>query len=158
MSWSYSSSSLGLSKNKVRLFIGDTDSAREQLADEEISYVLTVETSPTLAAASCCDLLAAKYSFMCNTENGALKVSAAARMQHYIDLADRLRKGGAGEIPGDAVVVAATMYVGGSSVAAKEAIYADTDNVSTPFQIGQDDHSENPQTRETLVDPWDPVD
>ena len=140
MTWGYSVSSLGLSKNKVRLFIGDTDTARQQLADEEIDYVLTVQTSPTLAAASCCDLLIAKYAFLCNIESGELRISAAARHKHYEDLADRLRKGGAGDIPGDGFTPLAEMYVGGQSVDDKNTLNGNSDNVAPAFSLGMDDH------------------
>lgn len=140
MTWSYSASSLGMDKNRVRLLLGDTDTSVQQLQDEEITYVLGYETSPALAAAACADLLAAKYAIQVNTENGSLKVAASARMNHFADLADRLRKGGAGFIPGDPVVIQATMYVGGASQEAKDAITADSDNLYGPFRIGQDDY------------------
>lgn len=153
MAWSYNPASLSTSdRDKVRLFIGDTDSQREQMQNEEIDYVLTVETSPTLAAAACCDLLAAKYSFQMNTENGSLRISAASRMQHYMDLADRLRKGGAGTIPGDATIINAEMYVGGASKDAKQTLLDDEDNYAGPFRLGQDDNPDNPDAG---VD-WDP--
>jgi hypothetical protein len=129
MTWTYNASGLANSqKDRVRLNIGDTDESRQQMQDEEIAYVLTQETSTTLAAAACCD------------ENGALKVSAEKRMEHYQKLADRLRKGGDGEVPGDAVVVDATMYVGGTSKAAKDEIFQDSDAVWGSFKLGQDDH------------------
>ena len=147
MVWSYNTANLASSDlYKVRLMVGDTDSTRQQFQDEEISYALTVETSPTLAAAAVCDLLAAKYSFLVNTENGSLRVSAAARWTHYRDLADRLRKGGAGNMPGDAKVINATMYVGGSSKDAKQAIYDDNDAEVGPFRMAADDHPDNTQS------------
>lgn len=152
MTWSYSSASLGLTKNRVRLFVGDTDTSAQQLEDEEIQFVLDYESSTTLAAAVCADLLAGKYSRQMNTENGSLRISAAARMKHYMDLADRLRRGGAGDVPGDTNIIQATMYVGGASVAAKEALLDDEDNYQGPFRIGQDDNPENPDSG---VD-WDP--
>ena len=140
MTWTYDTSLLASSSlMKVRLMIGDNDTTRQQLADEEINYVLTYETSPTMAAAIACDLLAGKYSFQMNTENGALRISAAARMKHYMDLADRLRAGGAGDMPGDPVIINATMSVAGVSQAAKDAINEDTDAVVSPFRLGQDD-------------------
>lgn len=143
MTWTYNTAGLASSpKDRVRLLIGDTDDSRQQLQDEEIAYVLTQQTSTTLAAAACCDLLAAKYSFLVNTENGSLRLSAAARHQHYIRLADRLRAGGAGEIPGDSTVHDARIYVGGTSEAVKETITGDSDNILAPVKIGQDDHPE----------------
>lgn len=124
---------------KVRLMVGDTDTTRQQLQDEEIYYFINYQSSPTLAAAAACDALAAKYSFQINTMNSQLRVSAAARMQHYMDLADRLRAGGAGDIPGDPNIIEATMSVGGSSVSAKDDIFSDSDSVQPSFRLGQDD-------------------
>lgn len=124
---------------KCRLMTGDTDTTRQQLQDEEYFYFINYQSSPTLAAAAACDALAAKYSFQCNTENASLRISAAARMKHYMDLADRLRAGGAGDIPGDPNIIEATMYVGGASVAAKDSIFGDSDVVQPAFRVGQDD-------------------
>ena len=141
MTFSYNNAGLANSaKDRVRLLIGDTDDARQQLQDEEIAYVLTQQVQTTLAAAACCDLLAAKYSFLVNTENGSLRLSAAARHQHYIKLADRLRAGGAGEVPGDSTVHDARIYVGGTSISAKNNILSDSDVVQPAFRLGQDDH------------------
>lgn len=143
MTFTYNTANLATSsKNRVRLLIGDTDATRQQLQDEEINYVLTQETAVTLAAAACCDILAAKYAFLVNTENGSLRVSAAARHKHYIQLADRLRAGGAGDVPGDSTVHDARIYVGGVSQATKDTITEDSDAVVAPFRIGQDDHPE----------------
>lgn len=141
MTWSYNNAGLANSaKDRVRLLIGDTDDSRQQLQDEEIAYVLTQQTSTTLAAAACADLLCAKYAFLVNTENGSLRLSAAARHKHYQDLADRLRAGGAGEIPGDATVHDARIYVGGTSISDKDNILGDSDTVQPAFRLGQDDH------------------
>lgn len=157
MTFIYNTAGLATSqKDRVRLLIGDTDDTRQQLQDEEISYVLTQQPSTTLAAASCCDLLAAKYSFLVNTENGSLRVSAAARHKHYLALADRLRAGGAGEMPGDSTVHDARIYVGGTSQATKDTITDDSDAVIAPFRIGQDDHPENAGNAAVLdtADAW----
>lgn len=147
MTWTYNAAALSTSdRAKVRLMIGDTDSSRQQLQDEEIDYVLTQETSPTLAAAACCDLLAAKYAYLVNTENSELRVSAAARFKHYQDLADRLREGGAGTIPLDGSLTLADMYVGGASRSDKQALAENSDIVQPSFSIGQDDFPTNPQS------------
>lgn len=154
MTFTYNNANLAASpKNRVRLLIGDTDDSRQQLQDEEINYVLTQQSSVTLAAAACCDILAAKYAFLVNTENGSLRLSAAARHKHYLSLADRLRAGGAGNIPGDATVHDARIYVGGVSQATKDTITEDSDAVVAPFRIGQDDHPET-ATNAAVTDEW----
>lgn len=140
MTWTYSTSSLGLAKNQVRLIIGDTSTSDQQLADEEISYVLGVQSTVTYAAASCCELIAAKYARKVNTQNGALRVSAAAQHEHYLKLAERLRAGGPGTIPGaEGGVLLADMYVGGALVSEKSSLESDNDNVEPSFSLGMDD-------------------
>lgn len=144
MTWTYdltlltATSSTG-SLMKVRRMIGDIDTTRQQLSDEEIYYVLASQTSPTLAAATSCDLLAAQYAFQVNTENSELRVSAAARHKHYLSLADRLRAGGPGDVPGDANVLEATMYVGGAIHSQTEARALDTDLAQPELAVGRDD-------------------
>lgn len=145
MVWTYTTGYLTTSGTtaslyKVRLMIGDNDTTRQQLQDEEIYGAISYESSPTLAAAVCCDYLVAKYAFLCNVENGSLRISAAARHSHYRKLAETLRKGGAGDVPGDSTIVSATAYVGGSSKTAVDALKDDTDNILSPFRVGQDDH------------------
>lgn len=144
MTWSYSASSLGDDVNKVRLIIGDTDTNRQQLQDEEISFVLTNEAVVTYAAAACCDLLAAKYGFQVNTENSELRVSAAARHKHYQDLADRLRALGGGDIPGGegGGMPVVDMYAGGALKSEKDDLINDSDVMEPAFALGQDDNPE----------------
>lgn len=156
MTWTFDPAAIQYSDlMKVRIMTGDTDESDKQLEDEVIDYVLTVYTSPTLAAASACDLIAAKYLRQCNTENSALRVSAAARHKHYLEMAATLRAGGAGDMPGDPKIIQATMSVGGTSVDAKEALRADSDNIGNQFAIGMDDH---PDLGSPTTDPWDPLD
>jgi hypothetical protein len=146
MTWTYSLSLLTATgvtaqMTRVRLLVGDTDSGRQQLQDEEIYFVLVNQTATNYAAADCSDLLAAKYAFQVNTENSELRVSAAARHKHYVDLAKRLRANGPGEVPGGvgAGSIVAEGYAGGTSVSANESLAGNTDNVLPPFYVGQDD-------------------
>jgi hypothetical protein len=126
---------------RVRFLVGDTDESNKQLQDEEIYYILEQEPVITYAAAAACDALSAKYAFLVNINNGALRVSAAARHKHYITLADRLRKMGPGDVPGGigGGVRLAEIFVGGASRADRDATRQDTDIKPTPFAVGQDD-------------------
>lgn len=146
MTWTYipqllTSTATTASLMKVRLLIGDTDTTRQQLQDEEIYFVLGEQTAINYASADCADLLSAKYAFLVNTENSELRVSAAARHKQYADLAKRLRANGPGSTPGGEAAGAnlATGYAGGISRVANEALDADTDNVLPSVGIGQDD-------------------
>jgi hypothetical protein len=44
------------------------------------------------------------------------------------------------------------MSVGGTSVAAKEALADDSDAIGAPFRIGQDDHPANPAPDVAIAD------
>lgn len=146
MTWTYipqllTSTATVATMMKVRLIIGDTDTSRQQLQDEEIYFVLSAQPVVNYAAADCADLLSAKYAFQVNTENSLLRISAAARHKHYSDLAKRLRNAGPGETPGGegAGSVLATGYAGGVSDTANETLRNDDDNVLPPVSVGQDD-------------------
>lgn len=146
MTWTYTAawlsgaSSSTTSMTKIRLMIGDTDSTRQQLQDEEIFYVADQHTALNFAAADCADLLSAKYAYLVGTENSELKISAQARHKHYADLAVRLRKNGPGVVPGGegAGLVLGGVFAGGTSQSANEAM-DNGDNILPPFQTGQDD-------------------
>lgn len=149
MTWTYDVSVLSTAtttadRMKVRLLIGDTDTSRQQLQDEEVDFILSVQTVVTYAAADCADLLAAKYAFQVNTENSLLRISAAARHKHYADLAKRLRANGPGETPGGegAGSILATGYAGGISDTANQTLRDNDDNILPPVAVGQDDFPE----------------
>jgi hypothetical protein len=149
VTWTYDATILSTAttasdRMKVRLLIGDTDTSRQQLQDEEVDFILSVQTVVTYAAADCADLLAAKYAFQVNTENSLLRISAAARHKHYADLAKRLRANGPGETPGGegAGSILATGYAGGISDTANQTLRDNDDNILPPVAVGQDDFPE----------------
>lgn len=84
--------------NTVRLFIGDVDTADQQLQDEEILFALSENSeNPYLAASFCCRLLASKYSRMVTTTlDGALSANYSDRYKQYtmmaLSLADQAKK------------------------------------------------------------------
>lgn len=78
--------------DKVRLLIGDTDSTAPELSDEEVNFFITERASNIyLAAADCCDALAAKYAraYDFETDNQSFKRSQAHAA--YMDMAARFR-------------------------------------------------------------------
>lgn len=146
MTWTYTPGWLSTSgttgnMTRVRLIVGDTETTDQQLQDEEIYWILTITSTMTYAGAACADLLAAKYARQVNTENSALRVTAAERHKHYLALAKRLRDAGPGDIPGGEGfgTVLGGIDVGGASRADVEAIQDDSDNILPSFAVGQDD-------------------
>ena len=92
MTWSYSVSPLATSAlNQVRLLIGDTLSTDEQLQDEEIQFFIDNEQSTYMAAYRSALAIAAEYSRKVDKEMGDLKILAAQRHRHYLELAEQLR-------------------------------------------------------------------
>ncbi len=94
MTWSYSAS-ITTSTDRVRLLFGDTDTTDQQLSNEEIGFLITVNGSVTSAAAAACDVLAAKYTRFSDKWVGDLKILASQKAKAYLELAKTLRERGA---------------------------------------------------------------
>lgn len=62
MSWTYTSTDLDKHLNWIRLRAGDTDTADQQISDEEINGILALETRRDYAAALVAEAIAAKYA------------------------------------------------------------------------------------------------
>jgi hypothetical protein len=98
MTWTYDSADLDKATasgriNVVRLLIGDTKVASPLIQDEEISFFLAENNADTYGAAiSAAEQIAGSYARDVNREVGDLAIEAETRMQHFIALADRLRK------------------------------------------------------------------
>ena len=134
MTWTYTTSDLATStKDQVRLLIGDTVSTDPQLQDEEISYFISMRSSPVGAAAECCRTLSAQYSRSVDSAAGGTKEAYSQMAKAYALRAAQFEAqaaaGGAG-LP----------YAGGISVADKSSQEENSDRVSPQFSIGMDDN------------------
>jgi hypothetical protein len=150
MTWTYipqllTSTATAASLMQVRLLVGDTDTIDQQLQDEEIYFVLSLQSTVNYAAAECADMLSAKYARQVNTENSLLRVSAAVRHTHYMNLAKRLRANGPGSLPGgeNAGLPLGGVFAGGTSAITNETYTSNDDNVITDVAVGQDDYVTN---------------
>lgn len=92
MTWTYSSTSIGTDLAKIRLTLGDTNSNDPLLTDEEIAYYQTLDTDLRLVAARCCDAIVGKLARNIDRSNLGMSAQRSQVVQHYLDLADRLRK------------------------------------------------------------------
>lgn len=90
MSWSYQDT-MPRSIDKVRFYCGDTNSADQQLTDEEIQFALDEAGAPRSAAAICCDRLAAYYVRLVDKTIGSLRITYSQRYQQYHNMAVQLR-------------------------------------------------------------------
>lgn len=98
MSWTYDPAKLTDASDgplmRVRLLVGDTDSDDPQLADEEIAYLISVESNVHTAASAACDLLAAKYARQVDKKVGDLSIAASKIAEHYRQLSEELNAQG----------------------------------------------------------------
>lgn len=133
--WTYSNDPANVPRDAVRSLLGDTDSADPQpLTDAEVAWLLTESGDSTYrAAAAGARKLAGYYSRQADIRNGALSVSSSQRAKAFRTLALEL----------DAQAFsagAASVFVGGISISANEALDEDSDAVQPAFRIGQDDY------------------
>tara|TARA_R100000808_G_C2073073_1_gene99790 strand:+ start:93 stop:524 length:432 start_codon:yes stop_codon:yes gene_type:complete len=132
MSFAYSTS-LATNKDKVRFRIGDTDSNRPLLSDEEINAVLTSKPAVLPASIECVDAILAKIARDVDRNAAGITSSRSQAYNHYLELRKKLER---------EMVTESEMFVGGLSKAAKKTFEDDSDFVKPSFGIGQFD---NPQ-------------
>jgi hypothetical protein len=153
--WSYSGNPSTSSKDLVRWLIGDTIASRPLLLDAEINAALSFQPTPSFAATACADAIANKVASKVDKTIGKTSIKLSQMVDAYRQMADRLRAGGAGNLPGGdgSGVHLGGIFVGGASISEDEALRSDSDLNQSSFSIGQDDHPGVPQnTRQT--DPW----
>jgi hypothetical protein len=130
MAWTYSDA-LTTPKDKVRIRIGDTDSADPVLSDGEITYALELASNDlNQAAIYACEFAVAKYSKQPDTRFGPSSVSGSQRSSQYADLLKQLRRRtvtSGGALP----------YSGGISKSDKETEEANTDRAKPAFTRAQ---------------------
>ena len=125
MTWTYSSPASG-DRDKVRTYIGDTDTNDQLLSDEQITYALEEEASIRAAAALAAEWIAALFSRKADKSVGDLSIAYTRRAEQYMALAARLRSRSARVV---------LPYFGGISQTAKDTREADTDRVKPAFTV-----------------------
>ena len=95
MTWSYADPSTA--KDEVRWLVGDTDTADQQISDEEINHVLTIHPQVVgslnyIAGAVVADAIASKYARKRQRQLGSLSSSDQQIFDHYLQKADELRE------------------------------------------------------------------
>ena len=115
----------------VRFEIGDTDDASRFVADSQIEYALTEESSVRGAAAACLESQSRRLAQLADVSTGDLRVSYSGRANALAAQAKELRS---------RVTAAAPPFAGGISRADKEARAEDSDRVQGGFERNQFDH------------------
>jgi hypothetical protein len=153
---SYGGNPASSTKDLVRFLIGDTESSAEFLSDAEINAVVALQPNPVWAAAACADAVAAKVSRKVDKSIGKTSVRLSQQVDAFRKLADRLRKGGAGSLPGGdgSGNPAGGVFIGGVSIAEGESIRQDTDINQNSFSVGQDDMPGTGNNTQNRNDEW----
>lgn len=134
MSFSYDPT-LPADLDKVRLFIGDTNSADPLLQDEEITGLLAMFGSVAIASVKAANAIAAKYARFADQETGDIAVRYSQISKMYRDLVAELQSG-------LAAIGGAMPYAGGISRSDKLSQELDTDRVQPSFTVDKDDNTQ----------------
>lgn len=166
MTWTYSGDPASSAKDQVRWIIGDTiggppngpvNTALQFASDEEINFALSIQPVPTYAAAAVAQAVADKFAMLVDQDIGQTSLALSQRWEHWNAMADRLRKGGAGDIPGGDGTGerTAVMFVGGLDRAGNDAIRRDNTVEQSSFRVGQDDKPGVPNSNTASPNEWD---
>lgn len=146
MAWSYDST-LTTAKDQVRFLIRDTDTAKQQVQDEEILWLIKSEANIYMAAYAAGQMVVARTAAGAGVSSksvGDLSISYGGLSDsgYQIHLKRLLARGSAHQVPS----------VGGISIADKDLIEADTDVPSSDFQRGMHDNPGTAVRRSLLLD------
>ena len=125
MSWTYTSPLSG-DKDKVRTYIGDTDSTDQLLSDEQVTFALAEEGTVRAASALAAEWISALFARKADKSVGDLSISYSQRAAQYSALATKL---------GSRASKIALPYFGGISESTKETREDDTDRVEPAFTV-----------------------
>lgn len=126
MTWTYTLGTIAtVEKDQIRLEVGDTDTNRQLLQDEEIAQAIPVEGNFWLATARCAEMISRLMLSKVDVKLGrAMQVTYTLAAQQYKEMAKELRKKALGT---------RAPWVGGMSVSDKETYEEDTDLIQPAF-------------------------
>lgn len=126
MTWTYTLGTIAtVEKDQIRLEVGDTDTNRQLLQDEEIAQAILVEGNFWLATARCAEMISRLMLSKVDVKLGrAMQVTYTLAAQQYKEMAKELRKKALGTH---------APWVGGMSVSDKKTYEEDTDLIQPAF-------------------------
>ena len=146
MAFTYAGTPKTVSRDAVRILVGDTIEHKRSLSDAEVAFFLGRHgiTDPTTtysdqdmivvrAAAEACDALAGKYSADAAFGVAGLSEAANQKSIEYRQRAIALKK---------MVAAGAAPYLGGRDTADKDTWNADSSIVQPKFKVGQFDNTQ----------------
>lgn len=134
MTWTYSSTSAALSlKDRVRFLVADTDTTRQLVTDEEITWALNdVGSNYYAAAATICRVIGAENRGADSVTVGDVSESGGAATE-WMDRADSYDRRAV------SLVSCPSPFLGGSSLDRRSDNASDTDRTRPSFWRGQFD-------------------
>ena len=124
MSATYNSD-LSTSKDKVRLYLGDTDTTAPKFQDEEINAILNVYPNPIKTALVLAESLVAKFASYHSERVGDVSVDYGSLADNYRNLVVTLKNRLSSEC--------GNISIGGLSQAEKDSFAEDDDLVKAKF-------------------------
>jgi hypothetical protein len=134
MGWNYSGRPDSNDRDKVRFLVGDTDRNCPLVQDEEIAWALSSQSTITVAAAVCCEAIAARYGRLATVRVGDVSKNCGDISKAFRERAKELRDNDSSDL-----AALALPSFGGLSISQKETLANDTDAVQPSFQKGMDD-------------------
>ena len=129
MSFTYNEADLGNDLNRLRFEIGDTNEDRQLLQDEEITKIISDQSTLFLQAATGCRNICAKYAGENDHKIGSDSEKLSQIYDHYLQLAEMFEKKSSG-----------TPWAGGVYTADKTTITDDSSLVTPSFKRGIHDN------------------
>lgn len=138
MTWTYAGDPSQDNRSAVRFLVGDTDSADQQIQDEEIDWLLSQNGSDVYQAAlAACTSLSARYARRANKTVGNLSIQYSNLAKQYDDQYKRIERQAARHtVP--------TPYAGGISNSDMLTDIDDTDLNQPAFSVGMTDNYVDP--------------
>ena len=131
--------------DKMRFLVGDTNTARPELSDSEVDFLLSEEGGDAArAAARAAEALAAKYVKIADEKQvGPLRLTYTEKAARFTTLAKSLwRRAAASSV---------APYAGGISVSDKEANEANTDRVAPALSRDMMDYPLGAPSQEDIL-------
>lgn len=126
MTWTFNSTDLSASRDQIRTYVGDVDSADPLLTDEQIAFAVTEEGTVRAASALAAEWISAIYARKADKNVGDMSITHSQKSEQYAALAKRLRRESS---------KLALPYFGGISQTTKDTREADTDRVEPAFTV-----------------------
>lgn len=130
MAFTYSGNPADSDRDAVRFYSGDTDANDPLLQNTEVEFAIAENTNLFLAAAECCEAIAAKFARKVTRSNIGQSANLSDKQNHYEQRAMKLRQRARRNLQ---------VFAGGLTKSGKRALDADTDATQPDFARGMDD-------------------